>query len=233
MRIYTHIIIIRRLSTVTSFVRALLCARIVSLDAAIHAAGVSAATNGVGGSSIQARLSSSSSSSVGGGGQHRASTNLFTGSQKARLHNKANPFNMDASENVFGQRLEQCGVQPVTGFFRDGFCNTSPADTGSHTVAAIVSDKWLDFSAARGNDLRGFLTGGCRWCLCASRWKESFDAFRRGELDRDAVPQVILAATHKRSLDKVTLQDLQGFSHHTPAAAAFGSNHPSQGGPIR
>lgn len=83
----------------------------------------------------------------------------------------------------------QCGTDPITGFYRDGYCNTSPADAGSHTVAAIVSDSWLSFSASRGNDLRPILKGGCKWCLCAARWKESLDAWKRGEIEESVVPK--------------------------------------------
>lgn len=136
----------------------------------------------------------------------------------------------------------------MTGFFRDGvstlnvwhganltscykYCNTSPSDFGSHTVAAQVSKEWLDFSASRGNDLRGILSGGCKWCLCVSRWKESLDAFRRGEIARTAVPKVQLNATHEKALSKVTIEDLQEFAVNR--SQAVGESDPSQGGPIR
>lgn len=103
-----------------------------------------------------------------------------------------------------------------------------------HTVAATVSDEWLDFSAQRGNDLRGILSGGCKWCLCASRWMESLKAFQQGDVGRNAVPQVNLAATHKRTLDKVPLDDLRAFATDGSAHAAPGSHlDPFRGGPIR
>lgn len=139
-----------------------------------------------------------------------------------------NPFKMEPSENVLGERLERCGTQPMTGFFRDGYCNTSAADNGSHTVAGIVSDGFLSFSASRGNDLRGLLSGDCKWCLCASRWKESFDAWKRGEIDRESVPKVMLEATHKRALDRVKLEDLKSFAFKNS-----NPTDPAQGGPIR
>lgn len=98
-------------------------------------------------------------------------------------------MSMAPSVNVLGKQLQPCSTSPLTGFFRDSYCNTSPADTGSHTVAAVVSDDWLRFSAERGNDLRPILSGGCKWCLCVSRWKESFDAWKRGEISKEAVPR--------------------------------------------
>jgi uncharacterized protein len=149
---------------------------------------------------------------------------------KENTKDKEDPFAMEPSENVLGERLQQCGTQPMTGFFRDGYCNTSAADNGSHTVAGVVSDGFLSFSASRGNDLRGLLTGGCKWCLCASRWKESFDAWKRGEIDRDSVPKIMLESTHKRALDRVKLEDLKAFD----IKKSFSDpSDPAQGGPIR
>jgi hypothetical protein len=205
-----------------SVIRGLLLARFVRQDIVTHVSGVLAAGSVSAGSPAIECADQSFT-------QARSfATNSFQ--HIRRKHSKANPFDMNESINVFGEKLEQCGTEPVTGFFRDNYCNTATNDFGSHTVAAIVNDKWLNFSAARGNDLRGFLTGGCRWCLCASRWKESFDAYKRGELDRDGVPQVILASTHKVSLNKIDLKDLQAFSHERPALSSI---HPAQGGPIR
>ena len=124
---------------------------------------------------------------------------------------------MDASLNVLGDELEPCSRQPVTGFFRDGCCNTSDRDAGRHTVCALMNAEFLDFSRARGNDLItprpafGFpgLKPGDRWCLCAERWLE---AFKVGH-----APRVVLEATHQRTLEIVPLAALQ--SHGT------GSNH--------
>lgn len=98
---------------------------------------------------------------------------------------------MEASINVFGQDLKACstGDMPTTGFLRDGFCNTGPMDMGSHTLAAEVTPQFLQFSADRGNDLRSILKPGCRWCLCASRWKQALTAFRNGEVGRETVPR--------------------------------------------
>ena len=97
----------------------------------------------------------------------------------------------------------------MTGFFRDGCCNTGPEDQGSHTVCIQVTAKFLEFSKAVGNDLStpmqeyGFpgLKPGDQWCLCAGRWKEALDA--------GAAPQVVLAATHEETLAIVALDDLK------------------------
>jgi uncharacterized protein (DUF2237 family) len=111
--------------------------------------------------------------------------------------------------NVLGQPLIACSYDPLTGYFRDGCCNTREDDTGSHVICARMTDAFLKFSLSRGNDLitphpeyrfKG-LKAGDRWCLCALRWKEAFDA--------GVAPQVVLASTHKRALDFVTLQQLQ------------------------
>jgi uncharacterized protein (DUF2237 family) len=89
----------------------------------------------------------------------------------------------------------------MTGFFRDGYCKTGAADGGNHAVAATVTDAFLDFSAARGNDLRpAGVTHGCRWCLCASRWREAVVAADRGQLASHAVPRVSLRATNLSAL---------------------------------
>lgn len=119
---------------------------------------------------------------------------------------------MDESLNVFDEPLEPCGTDPVTGFFRDGCCNTSGQDGGSHTVCAVLTEEFLEFSRARGNDLVtprpefGFpgLKPGDRWCLCASRWAE---AERHG-----AAPPVNLRATHRRALERVPLETLRRYT---------------------
>ncbi|MBT8059336.1 MAG: DUF2237 domain-containing protein, partial [Gammaproteobacteria bacterium] len=91
---------------------------------------------------------------------------------------------MDARLNVLGEPLATCSEAPMTGFFRDGCCNTSPEDLGSHTVCVRVTGDFLEFSKSRGNDLTtpmpefGFpgLQPGDQWCLCAARWQEAFEA---------------------------------------------------------
>lgn len=117
-----------------------------------------------------------------------------------------------SQRNVLGGLLEACGFEPVTGFFRDGCCNTSPADVGSHTVCAVMTDDFLAFSKARGNDLStampqyGFpgLKPGDRWCLCAPRWQEAFEA--------GMAPRVVLGATQEGALDHASLDDLKRFA---------------------
>ena len=111
--------------------------------------------------------------------------------------------------NVLGGRLEPCSVEPRTGFYRDGCCNTGPEDLGLHVVCARMTAKFLEFSKARGNDLAtpqpdfGFpgLKPGDRWCLCAGRWREALDA--------GVAPPVVLSATHEEALAVVSLEDLK------------------------
>jgi len=103
----------------------------------------------------------------------------------------------DQQRNVFGEPIEVCSLNPSTGFYRTGCCETGPEDVGVHTVCVEVTREFLAFSKARGNDLStprpeyGFpgLSAGDRWCLCAARWQEALDA--------GVAPRVVLAATHK------------------------------------
>ena len=114
--------------------------------------------------------------------------------------------------NVLGSALEDCSIKPMTGFFRDGCCNTSAEDVGSHTVCAVMTSEFLAFSKARGNDLStpmpefGFagLKPGDRWCLCAPRWQEALDAGHP--------PRVVLRATHQGALDHCGLADLKKYA---------------------
>jgi uncharacterized protein (DUF2237 family) len=113
------------------------------------------------------------------------------------------------SRNVLGERLEPCSIAPVTGFFRNGCCDTSAEDLGGHTVCAVMTAEFLAFSKSRGNDLStpapafGFpgLKPGDRWCLCAPRWQEALDAGR--------APRVALRATHEGALEYCALADLK------------------------
>ena len=115
------------------------------------------------------------------------------------------------SYNVLGEPLQACSTEPLTGFFRDGCCNTGSQDHGSHTVCAVVTAEFLRFSQERGNDLstprpeHGFtgLKPGDSWCLCASRWQEAFEA--------GCAPRVSLEASHLDALDHCALEDLK---HH-------------------
>jgi uncharacterized protein (DUF2237 family) len=119
---------------------------------------------------------------------------------------------VDESVNVFGETLESCSEDPVTGFFRDGCCNTSDQDVGSHTVCVEVTDEFLAYSRSRGNDLVtpipefGFpgLRAGDRWCLCAARWLEAQQA--------DKAPRVYLRRTHRRALDVVPIDLLRRYA---------------------
>ena len=121
---------------------------------------------------------------------------------------------MDKEEslNVFGELLETCSENPMTGFFRDGCCNTSEQDLGSHTVCTQVTKEFLQYSRLRGNDLStprpelGFagLRPGDQWCLCAARWLE---AYQHGK-----APKIYLTRTHKKALDIVPLELLQEYA---------------------
>ena len=121
-----------------------------------------------------------------------------------------NPMNEPL--NVFDETLAPCGMDPMTGFFRDGCCNTSDQDGGLHAVCAVVTEAFLAYSRAQGNDLVtprlafGFpgLKPGDRWCLCASRWAE---AERHG-----VAPPVDLRATHRRALERVPLETLRAYA---------------------
>lgn len=118
-------------------------------------------------------------------------------------------FSMAPSVNVLGTELQSCSHDPVTGFFRNGCCDTGPTDQGSHTVCAVMTAEFLAFSKYVGNDLStprpefGFagLKPGDRWCLCASRFLQAHD--------EGVAPKVNLAATHHRALDIVPLPVLR------------------------
>ena len=116
---------------------------------------------------------------------------------------------IDPSINVLGGVLDSCSRDPVTGFFRNGCCDTNAADRGSHTVCAVMTEEFLAFSRSRGNDLStprtefGFagLKPGDRWCLCAARFLEAWEA--------GVAPRVKLTATHRRALDIVPMDALR------------------------
>ena len=118
----------------------------------------------------------------------------------------------EPSINVLGGALEQCSSKPLTGFFRNGCCDTGPQDQGLHTVCAVMTAEFLAMSKYLGNDLStprpeyGFdgLKAGDHWCLCASRFLQAHE--------EGAAPRVILAATHRRTLDVVPLNILQGHA---------------------
>ncbi len=116
------------------------------------------------------------------------------------------------AKNVLGTDLASCSTNPLTGFYRDGCCNTGSEDSGVHTVCTRVTEDFLAFSASQGNDLStpmpqyGFagLTEGDQWCLCAARWKEAFDAGK--------APQVVLEATHALTLEWASLSELSAHA---------------------
>ncbi|QFQ86940.1 DUF2237 family protein [Paracoccus kondratievae] len=119
---------------------------------------------------------------------------------------------MDAPINVLGTPLESCSTAPLTGFFRDGCCNTGPEDVGRHTVCVIVTAEFLALSKYLGNDLSTprpefrfpGLKPGDRWCLCAARFLQAAEEF--------AAPKVVLEATHSRTLEIVPLALLQAHA---------------------
>ena len=116
------------------------------------------------------------------------------------------------ARNVLGGNLVICSTRPLTGFFRDGCCNTGPTDRGSHTVCVVTTAEFLAYSKSAGNDLStpmpdyGFpgLKPGDRWCLCAPRWQEA--------LKSGSAPKVVLAATHEGALEYTTLADLKKYA---------------------
>ena len=117
------------------------------------------------------------------------------------------------AKNVFGEALEVCSLIPLTGFYRDGCCDSGPDDIGKHTVCAIMTDDFLGFSKAMGNDLSTpvpqyrfpGLKSGDRWCLCVVRWREAYDA--------GMAPKVILQATNEQALEYVTMDQLLEFAY--------------------
>ena len=126
---------------------------------------------------------------------------------------QATPANQATeSLNVLGEPLELCSRDPVTGFYRTGCCESGSDDEGMHTVCVVMTEAFLAFSQAAGNDLStphpewGFpgLKPGDQWCLCAPRWQEA--------LEHDCAPEVILGATHQRTLEVVALADLRAHA---------------------
>ncbi len=115
--------------------------------------------------------------------------------------------------NVLGNPLVACSFDPLTGYWRDGCCSTDEQDQGSHVVCARMTDDFLQYSLAKGNDLVSprpshrfvGLRAGDRWCLCASRWRE---ALRAG-----VAPQVVLECTHEKALEFVSLEELQAHAY--------------------
>ena len=114
--------------------------------------------------------------------------------------------------NVFDEVIEECCSNPITGFFRDGFCHTDDLDRGIHVVCALLTEEFLDFSKSRGNDLStprpefGFngLKDGDKWCICAGRWTEALEAGK--------APKIFLKATHQKMLSMVQIEVLEKYA---------------------
>ena len=119
---------------------------------------------------------------------------------------------IEKSENVFGEPLKTCSVDPNTGFFRDGCCNTCPKDLGSHTICIEASQAFLQYTRFKGNDLSTprpefdfpGVKPGDRWCLCAQRWLEAHE--------EGMAPRVYLSGTHKRALETVPMAVLKPYA---------------------
>lgn len=128
------------------------------------------------------------------------------------IEERGDHFRRAASRNVFGEPLQPCSIKPLTGFFRNGCCDTGPEDAGSHTVCVVMTAEFLEFSKSRGNDLStpmpqfGFagLKPGDRWCLCAPRWQEALEA--------NSAPRVVLRSSHEGALQFCKLADLKRYA---------------------
>ena len=125
---------------------------------------------------------------------------------------------VEASKNVLGTALQSCSEDPMTGFFRNGCCDTGPRDRGQHVVCAEMTETFLQFTKAKGNDLStprpewdfpGLEPGDC-WCLCAARWQEALEA--------GCAPPVVLEATHEKALEVVALDDLSAHAQDSASS---------------
>ena len=114
--------------------------------------------------------------------------------------------------NIFDEQLEECSCDPLTGFFRSGCCETSEQDLGSHTVCALMTEEFLQFSFKKGNDLISAvpqfdfpgLKPGDKWCLCANRWLEAYEA--------KSAPLIPAKATHKRALEIISMEQIKEYA---------------------
>ena len=117
------------------------------------------------------------------------------------------------NKNIFGDPLIVCSYNPLTGYFRNGCCDTDDTDLGIHTVCIVTTEEFLTFSKDAGNDLTTPLPGlgfdgvkpGDRWCLCALRWKEAFQ--------NNSAPMVVLEATNEKTLDVIPMEDLISYAY--------------------
>ena len=122
---------------------------------------------------------------------------------------------MQAALNVLGEALVPCSYDPLTGYYRDGCCNTDVNDHGTHVVCARMTQEFLEFSSSHGNDLMtprpemrfSGLKSGDRWCLCVLRWKQA--------MLQGVAPPVILSSTHQKALEQVTLEQLKSHEYIT------------------
>jgi len=136
--------------------------------------------------------------------------NLTSGQERHKI--------MKEAKNVLGGELKTCCMDPMTGFYRDGKCNTGADDRGVHVVCAVVTEDFLGYSRSCGNDLItpnpmfGFpgLKPGDKWCLCAARWKEAYEA--------GVAPPVVLASTHEKALQIVSLDVLEAHAWNSAEA---------------
>jgi len=125
---------------------------------------------------------------------------------------------MSKSLNVLGKPLETCSTSPMTGYFRDGCCETGPTDRGRHIVCAVMTEDFLAYSKAQGNDLSTPLAiynfpglkAGDQWCLCLERWREAYKAGK--------APKVVLESTHQIALERVELSVLEAFAVKSSSA---------------
>ena len=125
-----------------------------------------------------------------------------------RNKNNAEIYILMENKNIFGQPLITCSTNPLTGYFRDGCCNTDDTDIGKHTICIVATEKFLEFSKSVGNDLStpipqysfAGVKVGDKWCLCALRFKEAYE--------NNAAPKVILEATNEKTLDLVSMDVL-------------------------
>jgi len=125
---------------------------------------------------------------------------------------------MSKSLNVLGKPLETCSTSPMTGYFRDGCCETGPTDRGRHIVCAVMTEEFLAYSKAQGNDLSTPLAiynfpglkAGDQWCLCLERWREAYKAGK--------APKVVLESTHQIALERVELSVLEAFAVKSSSA---------------
>ena len=121
-------------------------------------------------------------------------------------------MNDNGQFNIFNEPLEECSCDPLTGFYRNGCCDTSDLDKGSHTVCAIMTESFLEFSKLRGNDLStpvaefNFpgLKPGDKWCLCANRWLEAYEV--------NQAPAVIAKSTNSKALQIITIEQIKEYA---------------------